>query len=267
MKIVCMKGGLGNQLFEYCFYRYMRKKNGGKDVYLYYDHARLKEHGGLQLSNVFDIDLPARSADITLIVWGIKMLRLFKWGRKLWDDTQPGAILIDDYCQDKRYQEEIKLPTFRYMLYHTKTMRMREEIEKSAFAVSLHVRRGDYLLPGNKEAFGCCDESYYQRAVERIKKEYPQARFFLFSDDKEWLAQEGLPGLDATPVISGDEVNEGWDMELMSLCRGHVIANSTYSYWGARLAPVNSITIYPEKWYAHPEWKAPDIFPEEWIKM
>lgn len=102
-------------------------------------------------------------------------------------------------------------------------------------SVSIHIRRGDYLDPKNAALFGnICTEAYYEGAIKEVKRFYPQAQFYLFSDDIEYVSR----------VYSGEEytivnINQGkdsfYDIWLMSQCKHNICANSTFSLWGARL--------------------------------
>lgn len=131
-------------------------------------------------------------------------------------------------------------------------------------SVSLHVRRGDYV--NNKEVnefHGACSPDYYYEAIQHIKQK-GDVEFFVFSDDMEW-AKENLKAEKITFVT---QKNPGYiDMHLMSLCKHNIIANSSFSWWGAWLNPNPSkIVIAPKKWFADPARYTPDIYPEKWIK-
>ena len=102
MKIVCLKGGLGNQMFEYCRFRDLME-SGNDKVYLFYDRRRLKQHNGLRLSDCFELELPSCSWGIKLVVWGLKICRAVGVLKRLYDDEKPEAVLIDDYSQHRRF--------------------------------------------------------------------------------------------------------------------------------------------------------------------
>lgn len=116
-------------------------------------------------------------------------------------------------------------------------------------SVSVHVRRTDYLTAGD----GCnvLDRAYYEGAMRLILDRYPQARFFFFSDDLEWCrtAYADVPNAVFVSLERADE--RPWlDLRLMSRCRHHIIANSTFAWWGATLsAQENGMTVYPENWF------------------
>ena len=102
MKIVCLKGGLGNQMFEYCRFRDLME-SGHDEVYLFYDHRRLKQHNGLRLSDCFELELPSCPWGVKLVVWGLKICRAVGVLKRLYDDEKPEAVLIDDYSQHRRF--------------------------------------------------------------------------------------------------------------------------------------------------------------------
>lgn len=133
-------------------------------------------------------------------------------------------------------------------------------------AVSLHIRRGDYLEPKHWENTGSvCQLPYYRNAIAAIKKELDNPVFYVFSDDLAWV-KENLP-LDNAVYIDWNKGNDSWqDMMLMSHCRRHIICNSTFSWWGAWLDPHKDKTvIVPERWFRHTE--TPYIYPEGWTKV
>lgn len=259
-KIICLKGGLGNQMFEYCHYDALRRALGESQVALYYDRRRLKAHGGVELADCFDIRLPGQRPAVVAAVAALKCLRAMGLARRLWDDEDPAAVLIDDYSQHRRF-----LPGARGLFSFSAQVRRvaahwAERLAAEAYPVAVHYRRGDYLLAANIGNFGTCPPEYYRKACSLMLGRHPEASFFIFSDDTGWAkANTGLPG--ATVVDHGDGVPNYADLYLMTLCRGHIIANSTFSFWGAYLGPQGGTNIYPRRWYAADDWITPDIFP------
>lgn len=113
-------------------------------------------------------------------------------------------------------------------------------------SVSIHVRRGDYLQPENAKMFGnICTTAYYRKAVETIKERMSDARFYLFSDDISYV-KEAFWGEEYTAVDINHGRDSFYDLYLMSSCKHNICANSTFSFWGARLNPnENKIMIRP----------------------
>ena len=130
-------------------------------------------------------------------------------------------------------------------------------------SVSLHIRRGDYLDPENLERYGgICTIEYYMKGISIIKNYFERPSFFIFSNDMEWVKENmDIPN----PVYI--DINKGkdsyMDMYLMSRCKANIIANSSFSYWGAMLnINPSPLVVYPQKWFNN---YTPDIFPQSWI--
>lgn len=148
-----------------------------------------------------------------------------------------GYWACEKYYADilKELQEQIRFPTAGGK--NRETAR-RMETEES---VSVHIRRGDYLNAENAAMFGnICTDAYYDGALREIRKRFPNARFYLFSDDPAYI-RERYSGEEFTAVDWNRGKDSFYDMWLMSRCRHNICANSTFSFWGARLNP------YPEK--------------------
>lgn len=130
------------------------------------------------------------------------------------------------------------------------TRRNRELMERMGreVSVSLHIRRGDYLDPENAAMFGgICTDAYYEAAVDFIRERFPNAHFYVFSDDPAY-AKEHYREPDFTVVDWNTGKNSLFDMQLMSCCKHNICANSTFSFWGARLNPSpDKIMIRPAK--------------------
>lgn len=117
----------------------------------------------------------------------------------------------------------------------------------SSQSISIHVRRGDYLSSTYSSMFKCLGKSYYENAVNEIYKHFNNPHFYLFSDDAEYI-NEAFEWLENKTVVNINVGNDSYkDMQLMSSCKANIIANSTFSQWGALLnRNPNSITIYPK---------------------
>lgn len=264
MKIICLKGGLGNQMFEYCRYKMIKEK-----AFLYYDSRKLKQHHNILISDVFSIDMPKNSLWIDILVWSIKLLRKFQIASFLYDDEkyEKKVILIDDYCQDYKFiQKAHKYLPFKEFKLNKESRILEEDILKSIYPVAIHIRRGDYLTTENMNNFGICSIRYYEKAISYITDKYPKASFFIFSDDILWC-KSNLSIENATYVDLPTETPDYISLYLMTKCKGHIIANSTFSFWGAYLAPLQGINIYPQKWFANKNWNIPQIFPKHWLKF
>jgi hypothetical protein len=137
---------------------------------------------------------------------------------------------------------------------------------RTANAVCVHVRRGDYLLPAHFEYHGLCTADYYQRALRLIRDRVEDPQFFVFSDDWPWCC-EHLADRDVV-VVDANKPEAGHDeLRLMAACRHHVIANSSLSWWGAWLATsAGQVVVAPTPWFTHRS-ETPDLFPSGWVSL
>jgi hypothetical protein len=136
-------------------------------------------------------------------------------------------------------------------------------------AVSLHVRRGDYVSdPHSNQSHGVCGLDYYQRAIEHMTRSLASPHFFVFSDDIAWARENlRLPSLGTFIDHNGPDHGVE-DVRLMSHCQHHIIANSSFSWWGAWLNPSKGkIVCAPRQWFglnAKKQRSAVDVIPASW---
>ncbi|MBD5448874.1 MAG: alpha-1,2-fucosyltransferase [Lachnospiraceae bacterium] len=148
----------------------------------------------------------------------------------------------------------------------------------STESVSVHIRRGDYLLPENQRLFGgICTEAYYRNAMMQVKKEHPNCTFYLFTNDKEWAGEWIATGLNADKktnsaatvstelrtedieIINLSRHSDYAEFVLMSRCRHHILANSSFSWWASYLNRNPEKTVFaPAKWLNG--WDCEDIY-------
>lgn len=179
------------------------------------------------------------------------------------------GVYLSGYWQTEKYfsgiENEIKtLFKFRDCL-RGKNREYQERIQSDEYeSVSLHVRRGDYV--GNSEV-DICGKAYYQRALEIICSKIKKPKFFIFSDDLAWCRQK--LGIENAVYIAGNTGGDSYkDMQLMTLCRHHIIPNSSFSWWGAWLGEKeDSIVIGPKRWFNGREIHREDIVTDRWIKV
>lgn len=135
----------------------------------------------------------------------------------------------------------------RKNILHIKNCRAIEKMQ-GELSVSIHVRRGDYLDAENAAMFGgICTESYYEAAVSRIEEKCPGAHFYIFSDEAAYV-RANYQGERYTVVDWNTGENSFYDIQLMSSCKHNICANSTFSFWGARLNPnPDKIMIRPAR--------------------
>ena len=142
------------------------------------------------------------------------------------------------------------------------------ELIRNLNSVSLHVRRGDYVTSAKTGAFhGLCSLDYYKQAVNEIFRQTDKPVFFMFSDDMEWVKTNLKIDADIYYVDCNtlDTCHE--DLRLMSLCKHHIIANSSFSWWGAWLSSyTDKIVCAPEKWF-NASVDTRDNVPGSWTRL
>lgn len=269
MKFIICKGGLGNQMFQYAFYLSLLNKgaNASIDTTMY---EIVKMHNGFELSRVFGIQHSSAQASFILKKW-IQFLSRYR----------PKLLVYKDSAY--KYDKDVFYASQKYLLGDWISYLYFEDIEciikknysfkdinstnldtaaimKSTNSVSIHIRRGDYL---NLTNYNVCDEKYYTDAIKAIKERVVNPVFYIFSNDIVW-STEFIKKFDVRYIIVDN--NQGadsyQDMYLMTQCKHNIIANSTFSWWGAWLNDnSHKIVIAPNKWFRNnnlsanlPEW-------------
>jgi Glycosyl transferase family 11 len=285
-------GGLGNQMFQYANARALAVEFGmplkvTQDMFGVYT-----SHYGPELERVFSLTLDITPSSELKKMIGV--LRVSPIVRRLlasnmfsllrdkhfivephyhyWDGLRDQARTggyLQGYWQSERYFSN-HLATIRSdFIFRQPATGYAAELASvilSTASVSVHVRRGDYVNNAKALSFhGICSPEYYFNAIEILLKRVPRARFFAFSDDPKWVSDVLLPRYpDLTLVDQNKGENSYNDMRLMSLCQHHIIANSSFSWWGAWLnANPDKIVIAPARWFANGGSVA-DLIPEKW---
>ena len=183
----------------------------------------------------------------------------------------PDGSWIEGYWQSEKYfqviEQEIR-KEFRINSTPDGTNLSILEKMKSVAAVSLHIRRGDFVSDKvTNELHGVCSLSYYEQAIAHIRNHVSDPHFFIFSDDMEWV-RENLPVQDLrVDYMDHNGPKDYEDLRLMYSCRHHITANSSFSWWGAWLNDSkDKIVVCPEDWTKGP-YQNPDIFPDGWIRL
>ena len=186
--------------------------------------------------------------------------------------TMPGSIYLDGYWQSEKYFSDIAdiiKNEFRVKLPQTEENRRVAQQITSCESVSLHVRRGDYLTDAKTNTIhGTCELDYYARCIERLTQQVHHPYFFIFSDDPEWVAKNLKITHPTTFVAHNGPEKSYEDLRLMSQCRHNIIANSSFSWWGAWLNSNSNKIIYtPKKWFCDPNLNTKDLIPATWQKL
>lgn len=294
MIIIRMTGGLGNQMFQYALF--LKLRSLGKEVKMDDRTQYASINARPIMLWCFDISYPrASKKEIDELTDGFMKLhhriRRKLFGRKSLEYAEQSwnfdkQILVREpayltgYFQSERYFRDIEDQVRTVFNFSDKiwegldsvlSERVRGYQKKigETLAVSVHIRRGDYLK--NEEAYGhICTESYYHKAIDLVQKRYPQAVFFFFSNETQWVRkwlEEEYPEEFPFEIIEGTDEATGYlDLFLMSRCKHHIIANSSFSWWGAWLnADKGKMVIAPSKWHNKQDYT--DIYTEKMIKI
>ena len=267
---VVMGPGLGNAMFQYAL---------GRALAVRYGRPLVLDTSLLFLSPEWTFDLPhfrlgeQRIRALPHWLWrtrwralgrlariGLAPIRVVDEQSLLFDagvlQVRP-PCLLSGYWQSERYFESVEA-----QLREEFTI-VRDQDPRSAAcharirqvpSIGLHVRRGDYVVPGGEEDFhGTCPPEYYEAALKRIRPRLgPDAELFVFSDDITWARRHLRFDLPAEYVDwNGDRNYE--DLRLMSACQALIAANSTFSWWAGWLNPrTDKTVVVPRQWYRVP---------------
>lgn len=269
MKILVFSGGLGNQIFGCAFYKYLQQKSYGHNVYGIYSSLWLNEHNGFEVDKIFDVDLPKTSwvaKMVAFVFFILKKIHLFRSKVSMDTRTFNSKLIVLSACKmNIEYLPKGEWINFKKITLDTQNLKVYTQIQKTN-SVFIHVRKGDYLSSKYiKRMGGTCPIDYYNQAIEKISLFQDDLHFFVFSDDMEWVKNNlFIPN----PIyVDWNRGKKSFiDMYLMSNCKYAIIANSTFSYWGAMLGRKKKFVTYPSHW-VNPPAEIPPIFPDNWIKL
>lgn len=289
-----LMGRLGNQMFQYAAGRALAARHG-TDLVLDSSWIAATRAKGLATGfelGCFDLRVQvrpvwevARLAHPSPVVYALQRLRPSRrrFFHVLGEDSSyafvPGVVdapddtYLDGFWQFADYfadHAELVRRDFTFARVGSESARLEEAIRAAPDpAVSVHVRRGDYVAHHRaRELLGSLGADYYERAVETVVERVGPVSLFVFSDDPEWC-RDRLRFPHVTTIVDRALPPErAWeDMRLMSLCRHHVIANSTFSWWGAWLNPSRSkVVVAPARWALDPT-RVGDPIPREWTRI
>lgn len=293
MVIVDIIGGLGNQMFQYAAARALALRKGVPLKLDISGFATYGLHQGFELSRVFNIEIDiAKSEDVQkMLGWqskprirGILSRRRYAVLRSKNFVIEPGFHYWKGICELPSncylkgfWQSEKYFIDAAALLHKDFTFRQpfdNKNAECAALisqvnAVSLHVRRGDYVSDSRTAAVhGLCSAEYYRAALRVVSERVTSPHIFVFSDDMRW-AKENLPL--ESPVHYVD-LNQGEysfnDMRLMSMCKHNIIANSSFSWWAAWLnSSPEKIVIAPSRWFNTGHHDTRDVYCPSWFVL
>jgi hypothetical protein len=285
MILIRLHGGLGNQMFQYAL---------GRSLSLAHNTSFKVDTSYLRTANQSGRSLRLQGFCVTLNEADRKeILPYTNTVRKTLDRVLPVSKKKYVHEVSARYKKEITTNTDAYFDGHwtsekyfidsQDTIRkdfqlknpfgptahtISKQIKAEKVPVSVHIRRGDYVsIQKIANRHGVLPLSYYEAATDHIVHTFPQAHFFVFSDDIAW-AKENYPKKYPVTFVSGSGIEDYEELVLMSTCAHNIIANSTFSWWSAWLNQnPTKIVIAPKQWVTDPSIDTADILPETWTKL
>jgi len=287
MIAIQLEGRLGNQLFQIAF-GFILSMKYKKKLYLSGDiHPIFSDRSSKTFPNVsFNIleryqyeKFTKKTTNIFDKVINLKRYEICKEPSLSYSPIEfnaNNATLFQGFWQSEKYFSasayKIRvLFSFNPILDDLSRLYLNQIVQSNS--VAIHIRRGDYVsIPENLQKHGICELPYYLTAKEYINERIAKPTYFIFSDDIEWV-RHNMEVYFPNMVIVNTNNNDifCWrDMYLMSICKHQIIANSTFSWWGAWLnINVNKIVIAPQQWFANDEINNStlDLIPENWIRL
>jgi hypothetical protein len=282
MVISTLVGGLGNQMFQYAAGRALALRTGSR---LVLDLGWLRTTPAHVTPREFELGCFRIAAELRCIYPRTPLERVREWvglSPRIWREHQmygfdartltlPGRVRLIGYWPSERYFADAA-DRIRDDFYFDFDLDGRDldvaNLIAATQSVGVHVRHGDYATNPSTTAFhGVLPLDYYRRAVARVQETVPDPHFFVFSDDPEWCRHNlefGAP----TTVVDHNRGRGAHDLRLLSLCRHQVIANSSFSWWGAWLNETpDKLVIAPERWVADASIDTRAVYPESWIRL
>ena len=275
-----LHGGMGNQLFQYAAARALAARLGAEvaldeRVLAHKGLRPCRRHFNWQVADGAALPPDRHAAPVRHVLWRLsgrapRFRREHGLGYNPAFATWGDDSYLHGYWQSERYfaaladtlREELEIVTPP----DARNAEMAVRIAATAGAVSLHVRRGDYLALA---AHGVCSAAYYRAALDRVAAAAGIApTVFVFSDDPDWARDNlALPCERVIVDFNGAETDYE-DLRLMSECRHNVIANSSFSWWGAWLnRNPGKVVAGPARWFGDPKLANPDILPAGWLRV
>jgi hypothetical protein len=290
MVVCAVLGGLGNQMFQYAAAKRLALIHSAELCLDLRGFERYPLHNGYELGHVFGVEARAPTSKQLRTDLGVfttpVALRVLKRSElsvlrpkelvieptfQYWDGLQklsPSFYMLG-YWQSEKYFSDVAASireTFRFRNPLSKLNSDILEEMRGCNSVAIHVRRGDYIShKKTRQIMNLCSMDYYKEAIDLIGASVQTPTFYIFSDDPEWASQN-FTFLERKTVVSHNKSKDGYvDMQLMSCCKHQIIANSTFSWWGAWLNEYSEKkVIAPVGWFAG-RGTPTDLYPASWL--
>src|SRR5579863_3208697 len=257
MITIQLLGGHGNQLFQWAFGMAQAKWLGVK---LQLNTSKLGGNRPYTLNQ-----WTAEKSDVPYQVEPTVREQGMPYNPALANSIKNGDV-IQGYWQTEKYFQgvEEELQALRPRATNNAAL---EAIFSSTQPVAVHVRRGDYTREPHASFHGNLGLEYYNNAFNYIIERILRPTFFIFSDDPQWC-REHFTSEGRRSVVVVEPLEEAADIQAMSLCKHNIIANSSFSWWGAYLGKKGDrVVVAPKNWFQSKDEDARDIVPERWVRL
>lgn len=278
MIIVKLQGGLGNQMFQYAAARALAKQNNTSvslDLSWFsqnFNNLTTPRHYEL---SCFRLDeYTSRHKDTIPQRLHESLARKYIEQHYQFDSNfnkLPRKAVLQGYFQSEKYFINIRsliMEDFEFLKTpNSKNKQIQDDINACKSSVALHVRRGDYASSENVSKFhGLSSLDYYRTAVKIIESAVNQPSYYVFSDDPDWC-KKNLKFNNRTTYIDWN-TDGAEDLRLMKSCKHNIIANSSFSWWGAWLnTNQTKIVVAPKQWFNDPAINTNDVIPGSWQRI
>lgn len=281
-----IQGGLGNQMFQYAYGLYLARRYE-TPLWLECSHVARDRLRSMMLDQ-WKIDTPHVTEHLRQLVphryggagwknWlrGQKSMRRvaerpYGFQKKFLD---PGDhVFLDGYWQSERFFPQLRTTLqqcFQPADDVSPTTRAIANKMAQGSSVSLHVRRGDYVTSEHTNSVhGICSQEYYQSCIDQLQGSTESMHVFVFSDDPRWCQQNLVLGCPVTYVTHNGAQRAHEDIWLMTQCRHHVVANSSFSWWGAWLRTDDTGMVFaPQPWFRSEQLDTSSVVPAAWRRV
>lgn len=286
MIISQLTGGLGNQMFQYAFGYSVARKNKTQFRYVYQNiEGNTKREFELLCFKISGQEATRKELMATgypftrlgqlLVKMRIKKQSLFKEKAFQFDKNAlevNGNLVLQGYWQSekyfKMYRKDIQ-NEFAFVEAVKGKNRIIAKQMQSQNSVAVHVRRGDYAHDASANAYhGLCSVEYYKKGMKAIENQVKNPTYYFFSDEPSWV-KANLSTENKSYYIDWNTGSNSYrDMQLMTLCKHNIIANSSFSWWSAWLnKDKNKMVIAPKQWFSSQLINTNDLLPESWLKI
>ena len=283
---VRLLGGIGNQMFQYAAAWSLAQRQGSQlllDIVDFsdFDDRNYDLHVFPNVTESFcSVEQHKMLISKSLLAKSLRAIKKSKVYNEPHHHLDPdffslsAPIYLNGYFQSEsyfiKYADEIR-NKFKWDENRlSSTTRSYYSKLKQGMAISVHFRRGDYVNDQKtNDVHGTCDLAYYRNAIAMVTNRFPDSHFFVFSDDIPWVKSvKVFERLEHTYVDKSEDMHDSEEMFLMSQCEHNIVANSSFSWWGAWLNNNSQkLVIAPKNWFRSTELNTKDVIPSSWLTI